>query len=276
MQQTLVGQCIAVPETRQLDVLSGLLQRRGADVWRCPLVGIHNTPDTAAVLQWLQHFNNGEVDELVLLTGEGLRRLLDIIRTHAAAEETLFLQRLAAMRIIVRGPKPAKVLKELGITNYITAASPTSAGVIETLAALDLSGHTVAVQLYGTEPNLPLVHAIEAAGAQVLAVAPYIYADEADEDKVQALVQVLINGKVQAITFTSQPQIRRLLAVAKKQSCEAELVAALNKSVVAAVGPVMAEALQARGIVVKVAPESSFFMKPLVTSLVAHLQQAGD
>jgi uroporphyrinogen-III synthase len=37
---SLSGRTIAVPETRELDVFSSMLERRGATVLRCPLVAI--------------------------------------------------------------------------------------------------------------------------------------------------------------------------------------------------------------------------------------------
>jgi uroporphyrinogen-III synthase len=38
-----------------------------------------------------------------------------------------------------------------------------------------LSGRRVGVQLYGSEPNLPLMQFLQHAGACVLPVAPYVY-----------------------------------------------------------------------------------------------------
>ena len=45
----LTNKRIALSETRELDVLCGLLERRGATVLRFPLVSIHPTANTAAV-----------------------------------------------------------------------------------------------------------------------------------------------------------------------------------------------------------------------------------
>ena len=48
--QPLAGRTVAVPETRELEVFAGLLERRGARVLRCPLVSILDAPDPAPVL----------------------------------------------------------------------------------------------------------------------------------------------------------------------------------------------------------------------------------
>ena len=73
----LSGRTIALPETRELDRLAQLLEAEGAATLRCPLVAIKDAPDQGPVEAWLRALVADGVDDLVLLTGEGLRRLLD-------------------------------------------------------------------------------------------------------------------------------------------------------------------------------------------------------
>ena len=68
--------------------------------------------------------------------------------------------------------------------------------------------------------------------------------------------------------FTSQPQLRRLVAIAKKHGKLEAMYEALNTIHIAAVGPIVAAQLEEAGIRVSVMPESLFFMKPMVTELV--------
>ena len=75
MHEPLAGRVIAIAETRELEVLAALLERRGATVLRYPLVQIIDAADPAPVLAWLRRFSDGACDDLILLTGEGLRRL---------------------------------------------------------------------------------------------------------------------------------------------------------------------------------------------------------
>lgn len=264
---TLSGKVIAIPETRELDVFAAMLERRGATVLRCPLVAILDAPDPAPILEWIRQFNNGSCDDLILLTGEGLRRLLGCIDRHAPELRTPFIERLVAVRKITRGPKPARALRELGLKPELAAEVPTTAGVIATLAPFDLKGRRVGVQLYGTEPNLPLIGFLEQAGAVPVTVAPYIYADKSADDAVRALLDQLAAGKVDAIAFTSTPQVTRLFAVAEAATVQA----ALARTLVAAVGPVVADTLAAHGIHARITPTESFFLKPLTTALEAAL-----
>jgi uroporphyrinogen-III synthase len=261
--QPLAGRTVAVPETREIDIFAAMLERRGARVVRCPMVAIRDAPDPAPVLQWSRDLAAGSFDDLILLTGEGLRRILGCIERNEPTLKESFVAALARMRKVTRGPKPARALRELGLKSDIAPERPTTEGIIASLQPLDLKGRRFAVQLYGTEPNRPLVEFLEAAGAKVSTVAPYVYADAADDSAILALLKRIQAGEVDAIAFTSTPQVERLFAVAPAQN----ITAALAKTVVAAVGPVVAETLRRHGIEARVMPEESFFLKPLTSVL---------
>lgn len=270
--QTLAGRTIAVPETRELNVFAAMLERRGATVLRCPLVAILDAPDAAPVLDWIRWFIGGACDDLILLTGEGLRRLLACIDKNEAQLRDGFVAQLARVRKITRGPKPARALRELGLKPDIAADVPTTAGVIAALRAEQLSSRNVGVQLYGTEPNAPLIDFLQTAGARVRTVAPYIYATKSDDSAVSALLDRMTRGEVDAIAFTSAAQVERLFAIAPA----AQVHAALARTLVAAVGPVVADALAQRAVRVASMPADSFFMKPLTSALEAALGVRGE
>jgi uroporphyrinogen-III synthase len=266
-EAALRGRTVAVAESRELEVFASLLERRGARVLRYPLVTILDAPDPAPVLDWLRRFAAGSCDDLILLTGEGLRRLRGCLLRHAPALEPAFLGALGAVRRITRGPKPARVLRELGLQSDLEAETPTTAGVIATLARHDLGGRRVGVQLYGSEPGHELLHFLESAGARPLPVAPYVYADAIDDARVRELLQRMRSGEVDAIAFTSKAQVERLFRAAPA----AAVTAALRMVEVAAVGPVVAATLERLGVPAAAMPQRSWFMKPLAAELAALL-----
>jgi uroporphyrinogen-III synthase len=104
---------------------------------------------------------------------------------------------------------------------------------------------------------------LETAGAKVSTVAPYVYADATDDAAILTLLKRILAGEVDAIAFTSTPQVERLFAVASAE----RITTALAKTVVAAVGPVVADTLRRHGIEARVMPEESFFLKPLTSVL---------
>src|SRR5215469_15118048 len=104
----LAGRTVAVPEARELEVFAALLERRGANVLRCPLVAIRDAPDPAPVLGFVHQFVSEPFDDLILTTGEGLRRIVACIERHEPQTRQPFLAALARVRKITRGPKPAR------------------------------------------------------------------------------------------------------------------------------------------------------------------------
>ena len=209
----LAGRTIAVPETRELEVFAAMLERRGARVLRCPLVAIRDAPDPAPVLAFARAFAQEAFDDLVLTTGEGLRRILGCIERHQPELGAAFLAALGRVRKITRGPKPARALRELGMKPDIAAARPTTEGIIASLTGLDLKGRRVGVQLYGTEPNRPLTEFLERAGAVVSTVAPYVYADGADDAAV-------LGGLVRALVLIEKAKLRRDGAGQREQDAQ--------------------------------------------------------
>jgi uroporphyrinogen-III synthase len=265
----LAGRTIALPETRELDRLAGILETAGASTVRCPLVAILDAPDPGPVDAWLAELAAGGFDDLIFLTGEGLRRLL--ARARLLGTEEAVRAALERTRKITRGPKPARALHEIKLSTDLPAVTPTSQGVIDTLAGEDLTGHRIGLQLYGSDPNERLVRFLVGKGATVKTVAPYVYAPASDEDRVADLVARLERGAIDVIAFTSASQVERLFEVARSREIEAALRGGLGRAKVAAIGPIVVAALAERGVTANIVPEQPFVMKRLTAAIVAAL-----
>ena len=263
----LADRTIALAEGRQLEELAGMLEKEGAIAVRCPLLAILDAPDDGPVLAWLDRLEAGQFHWVILLTGEGLRRLLGCAERHDRRDA--FLAALTKTRTLTRGPKPVRAMKELGLAPTMVAQAPTTDGVIATLRTLDLQGQTIGVQLYSGS-NPPLEQYLRDAGATCVPVQPYVYAPASDAERVARLIREMTEGRVDAIIFTSSPQIDRLFEVAIDQQTTDRLKQGLAKTLVAAVGPIVEESLERRGIEVHVRPEQGFVMK----NLVQHLKKA--
>jgi uroporphyrinogen-III synthase len=261
----LSGRRIAVPETREVELFAKMLEAEGATTFRCPLVAILDAPDPKPIEEWLRKLTAREFHDIVFLTGEGLRRLRGF--AERAGMWDAVRNGLAGIRTIVRGPKPAKALREIGLSPTLSADPPTTPGVIATMSKLDLNKRRVGVQLYGQEPNEPLANFLAEAGAEVSFVAPYIYAPKSDDARVLELIDRMAAKEFDAVTLTSSPQVDRLFDVAKEHGRIDELKASLAKVVVSAVGPVVAERLRVEGVEATVVPERTYFLRPLVNAL---------
>jgi uroporphyrinogen-III synthase len=259
------GKVVAVPEARQLDVLAGLLERRGAAVLRCPLVDILDSPDEQRVVSWIERLIATPTDLVVFYTGEGIRRLMGFA-ARAGLEREL-VAALARTPKLTRGPKPKRALGEHKLAPEHIASEPTTAGLVATARAIQTPLQRVAIQLYSDGQDRQLVEHFEQRGLDVDCVAPYVYASASDDDRVAALIGELAAGRVDAIAFTSKAQVQRLMDVAQKRNLQAALQAGLERTKVAAIGPVVASELANEGIRVDTMPDDSYSMKPLVTKI---------
>jgi uroporphyrinogen-III synthase len=268
--RALAGRVIAVPEARQLDVLATLLERRGASVLRCPLVGIRDATDQAPVVAWIKRRISMPSDDLIVFyTGEGVERLVGAARR--AGIEGDFRAALRRTRKLTRGPKPKRALRKLDLEPELEAGEPTTAGLIDTLKTIEVPHRRVALQLYASDQDMALVEYFRGRGIEPDCVAPYVYASAAEDQRVVELIERLAEGKVDAIAFTSKAQIQRLRKLAREKKLEPALRKGFAATRVAAIGPVVDAELKAAGIRVDAMPEDSYSMKPLVTSLCALL-----
>ena len=80
MADRLNGYRILILETREDAQFSRLLTEQGAEVLQCPMFTIHDAPDPAPIEAWIRRSIEKPFDDLVLLTGEGLRRLMKVVR----------------------------------------------------------------------------------------------------------------------------------------------------------------------------------------------------
>ncbi len=267
MAGALDGLTILVPESRELDFFARLLEAEGASVLRCPLLQIADLDDTAECKAWIEQLISDGFQDVIWLTGEGLRRLLAI--ADGRGLRAPFVEALGRVRTITRGPKPARALRELGLAPNLTAPAPTSQGVLDALAGEDIEGRSIGVQLYPGEGALPLLASLRERGARVFPVTPYRYISKAETSQVAEAIRMLAAGRIGMIAFTSSPQVERLVEVAREAGLEPELRGAFARVRVAAIGPVVEETLRGHGVKEILRPESSFHLKPFVRVIKA-------
>jgi len=270
MADRLNGYRILILETREEAQFSRLLAEQGADVLQCPMFAIHDAPDPAPIEAWIAGCIDKPFDDLVLMTGEGLRRLRKVA-TRIALEAD-FIAALGKARKFARGPKPGRALREIGLEPQVTTEKPTSEGVAEMLARLDLKGRRVGLQLYPDKDHGALIGAITAQGAKVDPVTPYVYDAQAADANILTAIEEMANGRVDAIALTNLGQIRRLIEVARAKGSEARLREGLAKTPIASVGPSVSDELTSHGLRTDIFPANdAYFMKPLISAMATAL-----
>jgi uroporphyrinogen-III synthase len=246
---------VAILEHRFTKEFSTLFEKSGASVYACPMLEEKPVENRDELQAFVQRVVSGHLDVMIFLTGVGARFLLTEAEAMGLRDD--FLKALANAVIVVRGPKPVTVLRQMGVRVDVIPPNPTTEGVIDALRDRDLQGKRAGIQLYGT-PNPQLVSALEAKGAIVVPVQVYAYGAASDLTAVNVLINRLLQGEIQVIAFTSGPQVKMLFDFATQLgSAEALRNALQTKVTIASIGEVTNRALAARGLSPKVVPDQS-------------------
>jgi uroporphyrinogen-III synthase len=270
MAERLNGYRILILETREEAQFSRLLTEQGADVLQCPMFAIHDAPDPTPVEAWIRRCIEKPFDDLVLMTGEGFRRLMKVARGSGCDQD--FIAAVGKARKFTRGPKPGRALREIGLEPQQTTEKPTSEGIAEMLARIDLRGHRIGLQLYPDKDHGALIGAITAQGAEIDTVLPYVYDAQAADTNIVTAIEEMAEGRIDAIALTNLGQVRRLIEVARARGYEARLREGLAKTPIASVGPAVSDELKSHGLRTDIYPANdAFFMKPLISAMAVAL-----
>lgn len=250
MQDVVVG----VTAGRRAEQLAGALERRGAVAVIGSTVGGDEPVDDAELAEATDEILDAGPDWLVANTGMGMNLWID------AAERTGrrgALEGLAARtRCVARGAKAVAGLRRLGVDPEWIPTSETDAGVVRRLEEEAAPGETVAVQLHGSPTQHPYGRLADR--LRLLTVTPYLSVLPDEVAPAERLIDRIVRGELDVVTFTSPSAARGLFAIAERMGDrkQAELRSAFRDGIaVAAVGPVTGSALEHFGLDVDILPE---------------------
>jgi uroporphyrinogen-III synthase len=185
------------------------------------------------------------------MTGVGARALLNVAELERPREA--FLAALAAVRVIVRGPKPAAVMRDWQIPVWASAPEPnTWRELLATVAGrIGELPHAprVAVQEYGVA-NTEFLDGLRTLGAVVTQVPVYQWALPDDLEPLKAAVSAVADGGIDVVLLTTQVQLAHLIEVADTMGLTDRLLSGLSHAIVASIGPTTSEELRRRGVAV--------------------------
>ncbi len=255
------GAWVVVFESRRAPEMASLVERQGGVALAAPTMREIPLGPTPALAAFAGELERGGFDGLVLLTGVGTRALFE--GAEQVIDRARLLDALGRTRVVVRGPKPATVLRQLGFSNFFAAPPPnTWREAAETLlgALADRSGGAtgarVALQEYGV-PHHELVARLAEAGITTERVPVYRWSLPEDLSPLRAALRAIAHREVRIALFTSARQVEHALAVARDEGLADEVIAALRAGVVASIGPVCTEALTDAGLPPDLEPEHS-------------------
>ena len=196
-------------------------------------------------------------------------------RRGGSRSSRISIAALGKSRKLARGPKPGRALREIGLEPQATTEKPTSEGIAEMLARLDLGGHRVGLQLYPDKDHGKLIGAIAAQGAEVDPVLPYVYDAQAAAEQYHRRDRRDGAGPPRCHCVDELgpgPPPDRGCQGARLRSTAARGAGTGPRS--PSVGPVVSDELAAHGLRAEIAPANgAHFMKPLITAMAAALRQ---
>ncbi|HEU4702291.1 MAG TPA: uroporphyrinogen-III synthase [Conexibacter sp.] len=265
----LAGARIGLLEARLSSELAELVRREGGEPVCAPSVTEVPVDVTSHLPTLIDDIGHGRVQLVVFLTGAGATSMLDQARAVERYES--LVDALRAVTTVCRGPKPAAVLRKHGIPVHVNARTPhTTAELLEVLPSSLVAGKGLAL-LHDGGGNPPLVDALRARGARVDELRSYEWRIPDDVGPIEELISQLVDGRLDAVAFTNQVQVRHLFEIAARMGRSAAVGHALrHRTTVGSIGPTCSVALDEHGTpphVVASPPK----MRPLVTAVGEHL-----
>ncbi|MEF2968245.1 uroporphyrinogen-III synthase [Paenibacillus sp. M1] len=250
MARRLEGKRIAITGPRRAEELGKLVGNLGGIPLNRPAQGtvlLNDADLQSGLVSWVKQ----PPDWAIFTTGMGLDALFDLAEDMGVAGQ--FWDILREGRIAARGYKTANTLKKRQLVPVVRDDDGSTEGLIRGLAEHDLRGKDVILQLHG-DPAPRLAAWLEGQGATCRQILPYRHIAPPRED-LDRLLRDIVGGSVDAVTFTSGPQVRFLMEHAASQGKYEDLMEALSGPVIAvAVGKVTAQGLFEAGVPRVVAP----------------------
>ena len=246
------GRSVAAFESRLAGDMARLIERHGGRPFVAPSMREVPLEDNRDALAFGEELLRGRFDLIIFLTGVGARTLIDVLRTRASTQAVMAA--LARATLVVRGPKPAAVLKELGLTPGIAVPEPnTWRDLVHVLdERKPVSGLRVAVQEYGVS-NTELLEALTSRGAFVTSIPVYRWGLPDDVGPLQSLLADIAAGRIDVMLVTNAVQIDHVMRLLGQDGQDG-FRRALSRMVVASIGPTASERLRQHGLRVDLEP----------------------
>ncbi|MEW6476917.1 MAG: uroporphyrinogen-III synthase [Actinomycetota bacterium] len=249
----LAGRCVGITADRRWRSQADLLENLGAEIIHGPTLRTVNLSRDEALRQATLALIRRPPHFLVGSTGMGMTMWFEAADEWGLADS--LRDSLRHGRIVARGAKARSALRRLGFEVTWQAPSETMEEVVEFLTEQGIDSARVALQLFDPGGH-PATAALAARCRELVEVPVYRWLLPEDAAPAARLIEAMCAGKVDAVTFTSQPAVHHLFHIAESLGRAGELRAACNGPVLpVCVGPVCAEAAREEGISQPVWPD---------------------
>lgn len=237
-------------ESRRAVEIERLIRNQGGDPFVAPSVREVPLEQNTEAMHFAERLFAGDFDMVIFLTGVGAKFLNQVIETRWPADS--LAAALRKVPVVVRGPKPAGVMREWNVP--ITATAPEPNTWREVLAVTE--GRTekrIAVQEYGRTSE-ELIRGLEARGAQVTKVPVYQWELPENIEPLKEAARKLALAEIDVVLFTAAIQVEHLFRVAEKIGLAEAARRGMAHAVVASIGPTTSETLREMNLPVDFEP----------------------
>lgn len=263
----LQGRSIGVTAERRTSPQQRFLHDRGATTLMAPVLHTIDITDRPELIAHAESIATNPPDVFVVQTGQGLKWWLESLPDEISDG---VVQGLARSELWCRGPKATSACRKLGLHVEWQAPSELAAEIGERMDAQNIDSKRVMIQLDGSADD-ELVDIATHNGADAIGLNVYRYELPADREPVDRLIAGVIDGSLDAVTFTASPQIRHLREMAEDTGTLAALDAAFTgQCLVVVVGPVCAETARSAGWTNIIEPSTARLM-PMLEALRVEL-----
>jgi uroporphyrinogen decarboxylase len=237
------GLCVSALESRRRDEFSRLIERFGGVPTVSPSMRELPIEKNKEAIDFAYRIMTGEIGLVIFLTGVGFKHFLATVEKHVDRQR--LLNSLSDIITIARGPKPVAAMREVGLQPSFRAPEPNTWREVLQLIdqCIPISNVTIGLQEYGVT-NHSLIAGLEARGANVVSVKVYQWDFPEDTGPLSRNIESICHGSQDVLMFTSAHQAVNLLRMSEQMGCESQLRSALDRMVVASIGPTTSEMLQ--------------------------------
>jgi len=223
----LFGKRILVTRRKeQAGALSESLSLKGAEPIEIPTIEIEAAPSQVHLDNILSRLS--EFHWLVFTSVNGVESFFSHLHQHGLDSRKLY-----GLKVCAIGEATAKLLRRYGIQPDKVPQEYSSYGILNSLKGEGVKGKRLLLPC-SQMVNKELVHGLSELGAEVESVVAYCTLPASSGDS--KVKELMVKGEVDAITFTSPSTVRGLITLMEGN------VEALNKVVIACIGPVTAAA----------------------------------
>jgi len=209
-QPSFDGLAVAALESRRAADMQRLIEKYGGVAHVSPSMREVPIEHNREAVDFAYRVMTGEINVVVLLTGVGFKQLLKAIERSVDTQR--FLDALSDITTVVRGPKPAAAMREVGLQPTVKVPEPNTWR--ELLKSLDdhvpVANQKIGIQEYG-KTNPSLVAGLEARGAEVVPLRVYNWDLPEDTGPLQENIRGIVAGQRDILLLTSAHQVANLL-----------------------------------------------------------------